>query len=451
MTIRPSLVLSLVLVIIASIGIPGLIVRWFVASRLYGGVPFSLIPQMNNYVKRCPQRAGVGITGSLSVISIVAINVYLIFGWPIEFPIVCIAALIYFSTGTGSLLLPPSVLYLSVSSNQSTLLFTSLANRLRHLRFLTLIRPSGEVSPTMTINLKMNTIRTFNDVEWRSTVFHLMDVVPLIVMDKYQETPQLYEEFMRIKQKGYQARTILIRQPTSPNDLAQLIEKQLREPIDLANRLKRQDEFARMFKHIPPSLHNPNTVADCVRKARAIEYYAMCQFLKNCKKPGSHDYGSRILEDLPSKVTREEEKEYLSSCRALEEAEIILKSVLEDEEKSSEEFRDINIAIALNGIGRVERLKCNWEQAIKYLDDAIQRLKAIVVASRPDGKSMIHAELATAHFNMGDTLMARYRDEKNDSDRQNAIRHFEKTLRIDVSLGGDQLVTKERLKALATQ
>jgi tetratricopeptide (TPR) repeat protein len=300
----------------------------------------------------------------------------------------------------------------------------------------------------MTIHVKMNVIRTLHDYEWRSAVFHLMDVVPVIVMDVHEPTSLLDEELRRLEQKGYQDRGLVIQHVVSLETLTASLEKMLRVAVDTANRRKRQREFTRVFFNTPSAVREPDSAAEYMLKARAIERYAKQRFLWDCKQLGLTHGETRLFEDIPSAVSRADEKEYLRSSGALEEVELILRSCLEDQERSAGHFRDFNIAVARNSLGTVERLRCNWERAIEWISDAIERLNRMLSATAHADRAMIESELATAHFNLGETYMARYRDEKNFQDRSSARHHFHETIKLDTRLGADLSVTNQRLSAL---
>jgi hypothetical protein len=244
---RPTLIVALVIVLIASYGLPGVIARWWTACRLYGGLPISLARIMLHYARRSPQRRVVNITFWMLLLPVFTFSACFIRGWPIEIAIVSLVPAIYFASGTANLLLPPSFILLSASSDQSTDTFTALAARQWFYRPVALLRPFGDLSPMMTIHLRMNLIRTIDDCDWRSTVFHLMSVVPLIVIDVRQPTISLEVELSEIRENRYQNQTLVIDQPTSVETLEALIRQRLSRPVDVEGRRQRQAEFVRTF------------------------------------------------------------------------------------------------------------------------------------------------------------------------------------------------------------
>lgn len=441
---------SLIILLIASLGWPQMIARWFIASRLYGGLPLSLGRHMLHNARRSPQHSAVVLTGLLLVVSAFAFCLFVGGKLPLAGVLLVLAPTSYFSSGTAFVALPPSALFLSASSDQGSAMQTALSERLPQYRFISLLFFPDAVPPPTTLWLKLNSIRTINHYEWRSVVLHLMDVVPLIIIDVSEATAPLTEEMSWIRKKGYDDRAIVLRGAVSPDALALQVKSRLGAPIDIVRRKQRQSEYTEMTANIPAPLRESAAVADYMVKARFIERFAKRQFLKDCKVAGLPADESRLYEDIPRRpgLTREEEKEYLRTSRALEEVSIILLSALEDQSESSGEHRDFNIAVVKNSIGAVELLRCDWERARDHIGDAIRRLEAMCNGNFGECEVKIPTELATAHFNLGDTYMAQYRDNSQEDDRAKAIGEYRKTLAIESECSMDSALTKSRLRDL---
>ncbi|MEN8131900.1 MAG: tetratricopeptide repeat protein [Pseudomonadota bacterium] len=289
-------------------------------------------------------------------------------------------------------------------------------------------------------------------------MFHLMDVVPIIVIDAHKSTDGVVEEIERIEQRKYFDRTGYVvddksAQPPSEkwetvprNSLPQWVREKLFYVVDEAERLKRQFEFSSMLASVPRGLREPYNVKAMVAKARCIQHAEICRFIHVCKGVLPSEAEDRLLEDIPSRVTRREELAFLRTSRGLDEVEVLLRSALEEAEAMSGPSRDFNIANSYNSLGALARVRCDWPEAERLISEAIKRLERLRSSATHGGSAM--QELATAYFNLGDVSMARYRERGTEVDRREAMARFHRSIQIDLERNGNTDVTKRRLDDL---
>ena len=439
------------------IHLPKLIGRWAAVREVYGRIPWALARQMFWYTRKSQMAHLVTMTlfGIPIVIGVGARQ--FLYDDPSELFLFCLAGEALSFVYLADILVPPTVLLLGASVKTNLLSLAALNAALPCYRTVALLR-WGERLPFDAVRpFYFNNLRTENAYEWRTIVFHLMDVVPVIVIDGRVDSPAVAEEVARIRRKGYLDRVVFVAEeagsgPDEPGinriaraDLPAWVLDRAQSPAGRIDRLRRQDEIAAMLAGIPAGARNPQTIQAMVYKSRALEAYAVWRFFRECKGIIYDVKDMRLMEDVPSRVTRAEERKFLRESRALEEVEVLLKSVREFVEQNRDENSAFNIANSINSLGRLARVCGGWDDAIRHIEEAIGHLMPL---TRTAHAAEARMELATAHFNLGEVYMARYREGGDPEDRGKAARNFRESRMYDRHAGADTTLTDHRLNSL---
>jgi hypothetical protein len=210
-------VLGYVAIGVAAVSIAGHLPAWLAVRRVYGRIPVSLVLQMLAYARRAPAARlahGLGwvVTAWLGVEAAHAA------GYLAEPPrLLLVGAALFLADGLATCALPPSVLFLASSDPKGVAALSRLCEGLWPRRAVALLRPATDWPDPATRGwFFLGCLRTGNTHEWRSEVFHLMDVVPLIVIDLSAGTDGLDEEWTRLVAKGYLGRTVQLAGPLEP-------------------------------------------------------------------------------------------------------------------------------------------------------------------------------------------------------------------------------------------
>jgi tetratricopeptide (TPR) repeat protein len=337
------------------------------------------------------------------------------------------------------LALPPSVLFLSSSSDIGAKQFAQLSRELWPYRAIALLRPLQSRLNTEELSwFSLGCLRTANDYEWRTIVFHLMDVTPVIVINDDPEASGLQEEWKRIRSKCYEDRTIQFDQ-SNPSSSCRLTLQRLKNTNDQEERKRRQAEFTEMLHWLPISLRYDRSLLNLIYRYRAIGQNQYEKYLRVCKGVSPGQIRGKLLEDIPSRVTPEEENKFLLQSRAYEEIGILLTGALEDVKRYTGKNVDYNTANCLNNLGKLARQQHRWGDAYLYLQEAI----AILERCPEDA-----GELATSYYLLGETRMANYRLTSDGTHKDQAIKHLNQAIKIDRSIGRNSVDTEILITAI---
>lgn len=453
---------SLIFVVLTVHRLPRLVKRWRAVRRSYGGIPWPLVAQMVRYSRKSP--AGFLITAvSICVpVTLVLGFRWLVYGDPPEYFLFALAGQVYLFSQAAEFLLPPTVLLLGSSTQAVSTTLWVLNLQLPDHRSVSLLRAPDDWSrlgPLVPHEVRRafhwNNLRTASNYEWRSIVFHLMDVVPIIVIDADTNRAAVAEELDRIVRRRYQDRTAMVAETAAegeqtirrvPRDaLAGWIRVQLDLCVDFDGRLRRQQEIGDMIAALPTADRDPQSILGLVSKSRSIVLYETTRLIHRCRPTPPPPTEMPLLEEIPSPSERAKELGAFRAARGLEEVEILEASALEWLEQNPGATTELNRAINSNSRGHLARLRGDFTEAVRLMGDAIRRLEDL-----RSGPLAPHAipELATAYFNLGEIHMARFLERAGEEERSAAAECFEKCIAIDRHLGADTRLAEYRLGSL---
>lgn len=381
---------------------------------------------------------------------------------PQNFLLFAFSAQIFGLLRTFDVIVPPSILVLSASTSTSISILANLNSELTEYRAIALLLPKERIKNDIVNKVFFNNIRTRSIFEWRSVVFHLMDVVPLIIVNDRSGGEALNEEIDRIHRKNYLDRTIFLsnwpglaptedgkyHHPDGGPAWAAILRSRLTDLADHEERKKRQSTYNEILKAVPTGCRYPTTLLKAVHKARFVQLFVSDRFLRECKglDPRGPEASLHLLEDMPSVGRPEDELEFLRNNRGVEEVEILLRGAIKASEESDDPHRHFNIANAYNSLGIIARFTREWQKAIRLIEEAMRRLEPLT-SDTDDGQAAIQ-ELGTAHFTLGDIYMARFRETNKDEYRSIALEHFDKSVALDQQLGLNTDAARYRLSLL---
>ncbi len=445
---------------IALLRLPRVIVRWAVARRLYGTIPWRLVWQMRRYLRGSPMGRLVFLTAITGYMMIILLARQLVRNDPPIGAIFGGGALSLLVVLSAEALLPPSILLLTSSSGAAARALAHLNAALPWHRTVALLRPREAMEPMQARRFFYNNLRTSNGYEWRSIVFHLMDVVPLIVIDAEEGTEPVREEQARIQRHGYTDRTLVVKPgPEAPasahvlaaetvdrEELPRHARERLAAVCDQEQRKARQQVFNEMLAAIHKRVRYATKLDLLVIKCRLIEAHEKERFVRACKGIGPKEVDGRLFEYIPSRVPRREELQFLHQSRGWEEVEAILTGIGEAIATASGPVGEFNRANIDNSLGAAARMQCRWNDAERLIQRAIRRLEPLTESATEaqDAKR----ELATAHFNLAEVYAGRHVDEGRPEDHRMAIDHGEQCLALEQATGFDTALTEQLLKQL---
>jgi hypothetical protein len=413
---------------------------------------------MIRYAKKSRIRRLIQMTVLALLVAIGSIGRLLIHDDPWQFSVMSVAALAFSIIKLCEIGVPPTILFLSTSSPLSVKTMARLNLALPYCRVVSLLDPRERLPYEEVKSFFQNDLRTTNVYEWRSIVFHLMDVVPIIVIDAQSSMAGVREELQRLEQRGYLNRTAYVVDDESPPPPSDRWERVARETLpfwvgyrlqlqhDQTERLARQAQFDAMLAAVPAAVRDPQRFEAMVVKARYIQNAEVRRFIRVCKGADPDEAGDCLLENIPSQVTRDEEVRFLRESRALEEVEILLRSAMEEVECKADANQQFNIANSYNSLGVLARLRCDWPEAERLIEEAVRRLQPLLTTSTQ--RKSASQELATAFYNLGEVSMARYRETQVQTDLHRAEDYFLKSIEVDRQVGGDTSSAERRLRDL---
>lgn len=464
------------------IGLPFQISRWLAVRRLYGRIPWSLVWQVAVYARK-NRRLRLQIWVLVAMFLLFAgagINwIGVDFGWLRPFDDTArslrLPAFLIFIWQLGRVfgyLLPPTALLLGTAKSVNIHLVAVLNNELRPYRVVSLLDLEKEhIIPLLARTVMYNNLRTVNGYEWRTVVHHLMDVVPLIIVDTAVRTEYVEAEQHRIEYFGYSYKVISYSSAAYGSKISALesgigdvvdaaqklgeelvpsIQSQLPKIADQDRRWKAQREYTAMVRSVPRPIRFHSDINAMLIKAQCILGWAMENFLRDCKQAPAGTPPESLIEDLPSRVTPAEEMAYLRQSRGLDEVRGIAFSALDLAAQTPGPQQEFNVANAHNKIGKWARFTRDWDAALIHLGKGIEILTPMGKGGGPlvNERQRIQQELADAHFLRGEVFMARFRQTALPTDRERAVAEFCACMALDVTLGNDTAQSARRLASL---
>lgn len=251
-----------------------------------------------------------------------------------------------------------------------------------------------------------------------------------------------------------------------------------------------QRSYDLMGKAVPRRFRQPRSIYEMLVKAYCLMDYAYKIFLREYKGCTLEKVKGKLVEDIPSLSTPEKELQWLTDSRELDEVENIFMSVLEWAQglsdvrapgESENDFRSrleqvkglsngkeleeiifmsvlkraqkppnkeqtFQIASTTTKLGKLARFRREWERAKEYLTRATTLFESLQQSDPSDRP--VAAELADAHFLLGEVFMAQYRQTGAPSDRESSQRNFIASIALDQKLGQDYAETSKHIDAL---
>ncbi len=465
------------------IHLPIQISRWRAVYRLYGRIPWSLIRQIRVYSsKNRMLRIQSGLLLVMLMIGVVPIIIHFLGGDILEIlrpldafarsqriPVLLISA--WQLNRVVGYLLPPACLLLGTAKSVNVHLVAVLSRSLRPYRVLSLLDLKEHIFPPFVFDVMFNNLRTVNGHEWRTVVHHLMDVVPLIIVDTAVRTESVNAEMHRIERFGYEYKVVPFSTAKYGNEINALesgigavigaaqrlgdeltpqILKLLKQPTDIARRWSAQQNYNAMIKSVPRPVRFNSNINGMLIKAHFILAWTMENYLRDCKNNVPVGQSFQLIEDIPSCVTPAEEMAYLRQSRGLDEVRGIVSSALDLAFMTPGPQQTFNIANAHTKIGKCARFSRDWDAALEHLGKAIEMLSQMTngIIAPPIDLRQIHMELADAYFLRGEVYMARYRQTASNFDHDNAESNFHASILLDKELGQDSSETVNRIHDL---
>jgi hypothetical protein len=463
--------------------LPSQVSRWRAVHRLYGRIPWSLTWQIGVYSRKNKMlRLQLGILTVMALTLLVPLIINFVgadlLGILRPFDAFArsyrIPALLIFAWQLDRVigfLLPPAGLLLGTAKSVNVHLVAVLNQSLRDYRIMALLDLKEHIFPLFVSTVMFNNLRTANGHEWRTVVHHLMDVVPLIILDTAVRTEYVDAERDRIERLGYENKVVSFSTTDYGYDInalesgigavvdaAQLLGGEmvpriltgLQQPTDIARRWRAQQDYNAMIRSVPRPVRFNSDINAMLIKAHFILAWTMENYLRDCKQTVQGEPSAWLLEDIPSAVTPAEDEAYLRQARGLDEVRGIAFSALDLALQTPGPRQTFNIANAHNKIGKCARFSRDWETALDHLDKAIAMLSPMCEDgnSLPEHLRQAQQELADAYFLRGEVQMARYRQTAADSARESAASDFHTSILIDDQLGQDSSDTASRLRSL---
>jgi len=461
--------------------LPFQISRWRGVRRVYGRIPWSLVWQTGVYSFKNRMLRIQSLLMCLMFLWVVPAFIVNLIGADIlgmirpldEFArsqmMYCLFMLAWQTDRVVGYLLPPTGLLLGTAKSANVHLIGVLHRRLSPYRVVSLLDLNEHIFPPFVFAVMYNNLRTVNGHEWRTIVHHLMDVVPLLIVDKAVRTEYVDAELHRIERFGYDYKVVSFSSAAYGkeinalesgigdvvdaaqklgDELAPRILERLENPLDIARRLKAQREYNAMIRSVPRQFRFHSDINGMLIKAHYILAWTMENYLRNCKQTVPDGHSSWLLEDIPSSVTPDEEEEYLRQSRGLDEVRGIALSALDLARETPGPQQTFNIANAHNKIGKCARFSRDWKTALEHLGAAVEQFTQMTNGITPESRRKVQQELADSHFLRGEVHMACYRQTASISDRDHAESDFRASMSLDEQLGQDSSVTEFRIQKL---
>ncbi len=470
--------------VITIVKLPLQILRWRSVRQFYGGIPWSLLGHMRIYSqKNRLQRIQFFGLYFIVLVGIVPIVFHFVAGDVLgvisplgeyaraqRLPVALIT--LWLLQQCAGYLVPPSALLLGTSSGANVNLMALLNINLRRYRIVSLLDIQNHGFGPLAPALMYSNLRTSNGYEWRTVVHHLMDVVPLLLVDDSHSTEYIEAEINRIDRFDYRYKVIsysssddareqpvengrsnsigLERSKRLANELVPQIQKRLKRLNDQQQRRKAQDEYTAMLNNVPRAVRFSSNINAMLIKAHFILNWSMMRFLKDCKAGNFKGEPEDLIEDIPSRAGKLAEAEYLRVSRGHDEARGVATSALDLAKlvTTNDPNRNYNIANAEHKLGKCDRFCGEYSTALQYLNSSIIHFKELLnIALSEERLTDIRKEMADAHFHRGEVRMALYRQGDEDS-RQCALLDFQECLALDRECGNDPAAPLRRIEKL---
>lgn len=448
---------------------------WINTYNLYGKIPFTLVNFTFSYAIK-----SLGYLGPIKIFKRTAILTLILFmishsnnslsisanNRLLISAFLSLIALLWQIPNVSYALIPPSLIVLGSSKNKNIFETTrKLKNKYPFLRVITFCHPFNPYRrPTLNEysdygDIIYSCYFISNKYEWRSTVFSILDTIPTIVIeiDEHDDSESVLEEIEWIKTNHLSTKTIRI--GTQSCKVDHLLKK-----IKITNYDMLESNIKKMFKNKPHldscyrnllTLHlihknfsyrakYPRDISEFVYKIDELIKVIYRQYLdKFDKNNQTNKRNGILLATIPTKMDLKEKTQYMQQNRIVKEAHLVIKSALEYLDKFGYDNILYNKANLYNKLGSLYLQTFNYDLANQFLKKAIEELKSEHCIST-DRNELIN-ELGTAYFHRGDIHFSLYIQHLNEENKDNAIKHYKKSLEYDKLTGMEFPITNSRL------
>ncbi len=456
-----------VVLVITLVGLPVTISRWRMASRYYGRVRFHLARNLWTYILR-------SVHGYL-LLGIIGLHVLTAMGearcllkhepyprW------LCLAVLLWSWRFVADRVCPPFALFISSSGLRAVEEKGWFALRFQRHRLLSFLDPQEHVNPVAFQAHFGDDLRVRRGTGWRVPVYHLTDVVPVVIANVRESSPAVEEEVGRLVENGLGSKVRFLTDGELPAWLKALYNALNSEPScikdrninnilnesvlaahDLEQRQYLQDEYTSLFREIPLSAKLDLPLREAQVVALAILDREYCRFLRAYKGVELSDLGSRLIEELPSIVSRKKEDEYLRANRALQIADSICRGIREKLESERGDWATFHGASLENKLGKINRFRRSWKPALDHLHRAQGSLRKMWNAGAGEvDPRIVASELGDTLFLEGEVWAVQFFDAPTEEKRTQGLRCFREVLKIDQSHGREDPAIRQRIQFL---
>lgn len=458
---------TLIVLVAVVLGLPSTINCWRAASRYYGRVRLQLARNLWTYALRSAYRFHLlGVIGLHGLTAMGELR-WLLKGEP--YPRwLCLTVLFWSWRFVADRVCPPVALFISSSDRRVVEAKGWLAFRFRRHRLLSFLALREHVNPVAFQAFFGDDLRVRSGAGWRTPVYHLTDVTPVVVADVRYSSPAVEEEVGRLVENGLASKVRFVTNGTPPAWLTSLfgavhsepsciedgyIEKILNGPDlaahDLEHRQSLQDEYTSLFREIPLAARPDLPLREAQVTALAILDREYRRFLRAYKGMELPELGSRLAEEIPSVVSREEEDAYLCANRALQIADAICRGIREELKEQHGAWATFHGASLDTKLGKLNRFRRRWKPALNHL----RRAQRVLREMRNDEAGevdlrIVASELGDALFLEGEVWAVQFLDAPSEEKRSKGLICFREVLEVDQSLGREDPAVLLRIQLL---
>lgn len=219
--IRVCNIVGIVLCVIIGYSVTCDVIAWWLTARLYGRPIFRDAISMLVFAFRSRLQYAL----LLAPVGLIAMTM-LSFGiWPFSLTLsMALLTVHIYACHT----LPPAILFLSTSREESAKTIYRLTKSLHPFRTVALLDPKSTLPEKWSRfkrgNFEWNNLRTL-DHNWRETVMPLMENVPYIILDGDVATVAVLEEAKRITSSGFLSKTLFLTNDQGASKVVEGIRK----------------------------------------------------------------------------------------------------------------------------------------------------------------------------------------------------------------------------------
>lgn len=458
---------TIIVLVVTVFGLPSTISRWRMAFRYYGRVCFHTARNLWTYALRSAH--------SFHLIGALVLHVFTGMGevrWLIKdepYPRwLCLAVLLWSWRLIADRICPPMALFISSSSKRAVERRGWFTFNFRRYRLLSFLAPREHVNAIAFQAHFGDDLRVRRGPGWRIPVYHLMDVVPMVMADVCEHSRMFEKEVHTLVENGLGSKVRFLTNGDLPTwikakydtvdlkpicikyeDIDKVLTKTALSAHKLEQRQSLQDEYTYLFRAIPRAARPDLGLRDAQITALAILDREYSRFLKAYKGVRLSELNSRLVEELPSIVSRNKEDEYLRANRALQIADGISLGRWEELQTKPGDWANLHRASLETKLGKLNRFRRHWESALDHLNAAQGVLRDMLNRGTGDVDfQIVAAELGDALFLEGEVWTVQFLDAPTEEKRLRGLRCFREALEIDQSLNREDPAVFLRIRLL---